>query len=67
MYIYIYIERERDVYVHVCVWLVSNCVRLQLGSIRIAFLPNTLPNWKWQAVKHNLDDHVGAELETSHV
>ena len=37
----------------------------QLGSFLIAFLPNGLPNWKWQAVKQHLDDHVGTELETS--
>ena len=37
------------------------------GSILIAFLPNDLPNQKRQAVKQPPDDHVGAELETSHV
>ena len=43
-------------------WAHSNWVRLSLGSIIIAFLPNDLPNYKRQAVKQHLDDHVGAEL-----
>ena len=47
--------------------LISNWARFYLGSIMIAFLPNDLPNLKWQAVKQHLDDHVGAELETSRV
>ena len=45
----------------------SNWARFELGSIIIAFLPNDLPNWKRQAVRQHLDDHVGAESETSRV
>ena len=37
-----------------------------MGSILIE-LHSFLPNWKSQAVKQHLDDHVGAELETSPV
>ena len=33
----------------------------------IAFLPNDLPDQKWQAVTQHLDDHIGVELETSSV
>ena len=38
-----------------------------MGSSLIAFLPNDLPKYSFQAVKHHLDDHIGDELETSHV
>ena len=50
--------------------------RLQLGSFLIGLVTIglnsncTLPlmiNWKLQAVKQHLDDHVGAELDTSRV
>ena len=39
----------------------------QSGSFLIALLPDDLPNYKRQAIKQQLDDHVGAELETSRV
>ena len=38
-----------------------------MGSILLAFPPSDLPNRKRQAVKLPLGDHVGTELETSHV
>ena len=41
--------------------------RFSLSSILIAFPHKALPNQKQQAVTQHLDDHVGAEFETSHV
>ena len=47
--------------------LVANWDRFSLGSVVSAFLPDDLPDLKRQALKQHLDDHVGAELETSRV
>ena len=45
----------------------SNWTRFCLGPIIVASLTNGSPNRKCQAVKQHLNDHVGAELETSRV
>ena len=73
IYIYIYMYMLPLYYAIMCVYSstflfsLSNWARFWLGSFLIAFLPNDLPNLKRQAATQHLDDHVGAELETSRV